>query len=181
LSSDSVPAWSISMQPAFMTDAPGGKQLSWWWASQAPGQPASRYPSRQPCCRAGYMRSPRSCCARSSPAGRSPFRRYRPRRGRLLDRCSRTSILGVSICDLHRSPSAGSTRAGVEASKFVADPMGPPAPCTSGPSGGLYPTPGKGASSLRCGSASMPCGPSAFADLQYAMCRPRRGKGCALQ
>src|SRR5215468_8796820 len=50
------------------------------------------------------------------------------------------------------------TRAGVEASKFVADPMGPPALCTSRPSGGLYPLGVGVASSLRFGSASMPCG-----------------------
>ena len=61
-----------------------------------------------------------------------------------LDRCSRTSILGVSICGVHRGPSAGSaigvgvTLSGVGASKFVADPMGPPAPKTRGPSGGVY-------------------------------------------
>jgi hypothetical protein len=45
------------------------------------------------------------------------------------------------------APQWGSTRAGVEASKFVAALVGPPAPCTSGPGGGLYPPAGGTAAS----------------------------------
>jgi hypothetical protein len=70
---------------------------------------------------------------------------HRERRQRIL--AIRRGLVDLDVEDeaislsvgLPTGPSVGSTLAGVEASKFVADPMGPPAPKTRGPSGGVCP------------------------------------------
>jgi hypothetical protein len=78
----------------------------------------------------------RACVFRQIPAprtGGSPEMLISPVTCR-LDRCSRTSILGVSICGLHRVPSAGSaigvgvTLSGVEGLKICGGTNGAPLP-----------------------------------------------------
>ena len=96
------------------------------------------------CAGEGGVHKPLELAVSATRTGGSPEMLISPATCR-LDRCSRTSILGVSIRGLHRVPSAGSaigvgvTLSGVEGLKIWGGPNGAPAPETRRPSRGVVP------------------------------------------